>query len=451
MNKKTKKKENYNSNNDESESESNYEYNMESSGEIKSKDYIKNENKNKIRNNKLNKNNEKKIVFKEKNKNDNSSSNKNIKINININLTNNNNSTFNFFGLPQLKSHTNNNNINKNSLNIRNRNKKIITDYEEENDISEKTLIKSSIFLKDKAINIDDKIKNCSNYHYIDNNGEKSLNKKYEEVKDINIIEESINQLYKKYQLSHEINDTNCLLNDLNTFYNILKDNIANNQIHIKYLDKLLNILNLSMNQNNNIREISLNIKDYIKEYVINDLFLLSEKDKNILKEELNILNFNNQEIKEDDLIDEKLFQEINQLMDMYTTKQNDIEKQYNNDDISGNDNEKNEEKRNKLLITINEEFYNVINNLKNEKQEKKFDFEKISEKFYKEIYDKKNNGLDYFDSLKRKKVCINLLHLIRKILPKHSDDLIKRMIIYYEYQIRNEYPLFGENYYFDS
>ena len=68
-----------------------------------------------------------------------------------------------------------------------------------------------------------------------------------------------------------------------------------------------------------------MNIKDYIKEYVINDLFLLSEKDKNILKEELNILNFNNQEIKEDDLIDEKLFQEINQLMDMYTTKQNEI------------------------------------------------------------------------------------------------------------------------------
>ena len=81
-------------------------------------------------------------------------------------------------------------------------------------------------------------------------------------------------------------------------------------------------------------------------------------------------------------------------------------------------------------------------------KEEEDYEFNNISESFYKTIYNKENNGLDFNSSLKRKKICINLLYLIRKILPKSNISFIKKMIIYYEYKIRKEDPVLGKKYY---
>ena len=380
-----------------------------------------------------NNNNDSKLLFKEKNNKDN-----NIKINININLTNNNNSTFNIFGIPQINSLKNNNNINhninKDTLNIINN--KVIQDCEEENESRENELIKSNIFLKNKNIKHNKIINDFNN-----KNEEKIINENMETIKNINIIDEEINKINQILQLPHQNN----ILQELNTFYNIMKNNIMDNQYQINYIKNkhiISKILNLTFHQNNDIKQISLNIISFLKEYIINDLFLFKEDEKNNLKEEINILSNNNQDkdIKEDICNENKIGQEIHQLIDFLKSIQNQTDKIDNNNL---------EENFNNLNDEINEELYNLINNLKNNNKEKDCEFNNKSEKFYKDIYNKKNNGLTLINSLKRKKICINLFNLIGKILPESNKETIKKIIIYYEYKIRTEDPVLGKKYYY--
>ena len=380
-----------------------------------------------------NNNNDSKLLFKEKNNKDN-----NIKINININLTNNNNSTFNIFGIPQINSLKNNNNINhninKDTLNIINN--KVIQDCEEENESRENELIKSNIFLKNKNIKHNKIINDFNN-----KNEEKIINENMETIKNINIIDEEINKINQILQLPHQNN----ILQELNTFYNIMKNNIMDNQYQINYIKNkhiISKLLNLTFHQNNDIKQISLNIISFLKEYIINDLFLFKEDEKNNLKEEINILSNNNQDkdIKEDICNENKIGQEIHQLIDFLKSIQNQTDKIDNNNL---------EENFNNLNDEINEELYNLINNLKNNNKEKDCEFNNKSEKFYKDIYNKKNNGLTLINSLKRKKICINLFKLIGKILPESNKETIKKIIIYYEYKIRTEDPVLGKKYYY--
>ena len=426
---------------DNCDTNSNYEQSMcdmESGSERNYKDYknyMEHKNKKKIRKNNLiqNNNNDSKLLFKEKNNKDN-----NIKINININLTNNNNSTFNIFGIPQINSLKNNNNINhninKDTLNIINN--KIIQDCEEENESRENELIKSNIFLKNKSIKHNKIINDFNN-----KNEEKIINENMETIKNINIIDEEINKLNQILQLPHQNN----ILQELNTFYNIMKNNILDNQYQINYIKNkyiISKILNLTFHQNNDIKQISLNIISFLKEYIINDLFLFKEDEKNNLKEEINILSNNNQDkdIKEDICNENKIGQEIHQLIDFLKSIQNQTDK---------SDNNILEENFNNLNDEINEELYNLINNLKNNNKGKDCEFNNKSEKFYKDIYNKKNNGLTLINSLKRKKICINLFNLIGKIIPESNKETIKKIIIYYEYKIRTEDPILGKKYYY--
>ena len=211
---------------------------------------------------------------------------------------------------------------------------------------------------------------------------------------------------------------------------------------HIKNKHIISKLLNLTFHQNNDIKQISLNIISFLKEYIINDLFLFKEDEKNHLKEEINILSNNNQDkdIKEDICNENKIGQEIHQLIDFLKSIQNQTDKIDNNNL---------EENFNNLNDEINEELYNLINNLKNNNKEKDCEFNNKSEKFYKDIYNKKNNGLTLINSLKRKKIYINLFNLIGKILPESNKETIKKIIIYYEYKIRTEDPVLGKKYYY--
>ena len=269
LNNKRKKNGNYNTN-------SNYErsiYDIESGSERNCSNNLENKNSKKIKKKIIVQNNDNKLLFKEKNKND------NIKINININLTNNNNSTFNIFGLPQINSLNNNSyinhNIKKDTLNIINN--KIIQDCEEENNNQENELIKSSIFVKNKIIN-------DSKNDYIVEKDETNKNENKEIIKDNdnNIIDKEMNKLYQQLQICNPINESN-ILQELNTFYNIISKNIINNQNQMNYLKNkhiISELFNLSFHQNNDIKQISLNIISIIKEYIINNLFIFQEEEK---------------------------------------------------------------------------------------------------------------------------------------------------------------------------
>ena len=224
-----------------------------------------------------------------------------------------------------------------------------------------------------------------------------------------------------------------------------MKNNILDNQYQINYIKNkyiISKLYNLTFHQNNDIKQISLNIISFLKEYIINDLFLFKEDEKNNLKEEINILNINNQDkdIKEDICNENKIGQEIHQLIDFLKSIQNQTDK---------NDNNILEENFNNLNDEINEELYNLINNLKNNNKGKDCEFNNKSEKFYKNIYNKKNNGLTLINSLKRKKICITLFNLIGKIIPESNKETIKKIIIYYEYKIRTEDPILGKKYYY--
>ena len=89
----------------------------------------------------------------------------------------------------------------------------------------------------------------------------------------------------------------------------------------------------------------------------------------------------------------------------------------------------------------IYEDFLKVLNN-----NNAVNTFDSISSDFYKNTYNKFNE-LDIVSSKKRKQVCLKLLSLLKKILIGVDIESLKKMIIFFEYQVRNEDPTFGKKY----
>ena len=89
----------------------------------------------------------------------------------------------------------------------------------------------------------------------------------------------------------------------------------------------------------------------------------------------------------------------------------------------------------------IYEDFVKVINNNNAVNM-----FDNISSDFYKNTYNKFNE-LDLVSSKKRKQVCLKLLTLLKKILIGVDVESLKKMIIFFEYKVRNEDPTFGKKY----
>ena len=81
-----------------------------------------------------------------------------------------------------------------------------------------------------------------------------------------------------------------------------------------------------------------------------------------------------------------------------------------------------------------------IINNLND-------NFIQISDDFFKNIYNKNDNGLDKNLAIKRKSACIKLLSLCRKTFPKLDEEYLKKIILFFEYKIRSEDPTLGKRY----
>ena len=65
-------------------------------------------------------------------------------------------------------------------------------------------------------------------------------------------------------------------------------------------------------------------------------------------------------------------------------------------------------------------------------------DFQELIGDFFENTYDKNNSDLDIDMAKLRKNMCIKLYKILKKIFPEIKKDLLKKMIIYFEYKIRN-------------
>ena len=279
---------------------------------------------------------------------------------------------------------------------------------------------------QDISKNMENNIKNNINKNLKNKNQNTvNINSSLEENKTENIINnEIINEIIKKlinYQIQISNNSTQkiIIIKELDE----LKSQLCKeNNFNIFNLTKsLLPVLNsFTYNRNPEIISKANEILSYITERTIKEIFLISKEDKKLFDE---IINFN----------EENLELEICELINQ-KNRNTKIEKIPENE-ISDNDECKN----------INEDFFFIIKNNDILKREKEFN--ELSGDFYKNIYNKKDNGLNYSNGNKRRFFCIKMLNLVKKLMPENSIDFLKKVIIFFEYQIRNEDPTFGKKY----
>ena len=74
----------------------------------------------------------------------------------------------------------------------------------------------------------------------------------------------------------------------------------------------------------------------------------------------------------------------------------------------------------------------------KKDKNKMENEFKELSGEFFENTYDKNNFDLEPDMAKVRKNMCIKIYKIIKKIRPEIHSDLIKKMIVYYEYKIRN-------------
>ena len=255
-------------------------------------------------------------------------------------------------------------------------------------------------------------IKNLANYQIQSSN---SMNKK--------IILENLENIQIKIEELQNKNNSQQPGRDNTKLYIIYKE-----------LVPLLNTFTYS--KNDEILNKSSEILSAIIENVINDLFILDAKDLSKLKLISNVEFSNNEDIFE-------LITENNKI----NNKKNNFDSSNGNNNFLNKEKDKNNDSYNKNnnYKNIGENLINIINSNINGKCINEFNY--LSQDFFKNIYNKSNNGLDKSMANKRKQVCIKLLYLLRKTIPNSEEDFLKKIIVFYEYKIRNEDPTLGIKY----
>ena len=287
------------------------------------------------------------------------------------------------------------------------------------------------------------------------------------------IINESIQKILNcQVQISNISSQKtiNKELTDLSEKFHELfdKNQNDNDNYEIYYLSKDLIpiLLNLTYNKNTDIMSKSSEILSFLNEKIIKEIFNLSQKEKSDLIESLNNnknkinkdeINDNNNNIyninSEEDEYKEGLniLELINKkatiksgISDMHTifSKRGRPKKISTNSELSSD----------VFSSKLNENFFNINNTINEKNYYEEFvkilsikdktkmesDFKELIGDFFENIYDKNNSDLDIDIAKVRKNMCIKIYKVVKKIKPEVDRDLIKKMIIYFEYKIRN-------------
>lgn len=286
------------------------------------------------------------------------------------------------------------------------------------------------------------------------------------------IINESIQKILNcQVQISNISSQKtiNKELTDLSEKFHELfdKNQNDNDNYEIYYLSKDLIpiLLNLTYNKNTDIMSKSSEILSFLNEKIIKEIFNLSQKEKSDLIESL---NNNKNKINKDEIYDNNnniyninseedeykeglnILELINKkatiksgISDMHTifSKRGRPKKISTNSELSS---DVFSSKLNENFFNINtineknyyEEFVKILNIKDKTKMES--DFKELIGDFFENIYDKNNSDLDIDIAKVRKNMCIKIYKVVKKIKPEVDRDLIKKMIIYFEYKIRN-------------
>ena len=406
----------------------------------------------------------------------------NIKINININLTTNNQNMVNINSFHSSSQNSQNNqkiisNINYSQLlaNENNNTNKLTNNNNKNNNLKDiLTLDEESVKQgKDKnKTNIRKEEKNENNISKMEYNEEDNESDEENENEEEIITNDEINEIIQKLlncqiQISN-ISSQKMIISELKKLSEKLNELSQKNQdleIYNLTKDLIPILITFNYNKNNDILIKSSEILSFLNEKIINEIFNFSKKEKenflaniddekekdkinkeeinqneieeNIYKEELNIIeminqkNINKSSISEQQFISyskrgrpKKVGANSEMSSEFFSSK---ISEGVFNIKDNYNFNEKD----------VYEEFMKIISCKDKDKMEN--DFKEISNNFFNNIYDKNDIDLDVDMAKIRKNFCIKIYEMIHKLFPEINTEFLKKVIIYFEYKIRND------------
>ena len=370
---------------------------------------------------------------------------------------------------------TGNKNSNKKdkNLNVINNNNKMQTKDDEEKSIKSLKKEKKSEE-KDYDLKLGEKPTNKNKTEESNEENENSeCDEENEELILTNdIINESIQKILNcQIQISN-ISSQKTITKELNNLSEMFNEYFSKNQdeddnAEIYYLSKDLRpiLLNLTYNKNPDIVSKSSEIISILNGKIVIEVFNLSKKDQKDLIESFtnNKLNDNDKDTSKENNnnntinLEEEMFKEEKDILDLINKKStiksgiSDIhtlnskrgrpKKNSTNSELSS---EVFSSRINEGALNFNngmneknyyEEFIKLLSNKDKTKVES--DFKDLSDDFFENIYDKNNNGLDIDIAKIRKSVCIKILKVLKKARPDIAIELLKKMIVYFEYKIR--------------
>ena len=371
---------------------------------------------------------------------------------------------------------TGNKNSNKKdkNLNVINNNNKMQTKDDEEKSIKSLKKEKKSeekdydLKLGEKPIN-----KNKTEESNEENENSECDEENEELIVTNDIINESIQKILNcQIQISN-ISSQKTITKELNNLSEMFNEYFSKNQdeddnAEIYYLSKDLRpiLLNLTYNKNPDIVSKSSEIISILNGKIVIEVFNLSKKDQKDLIESFtnSKLNDNDKDTSKENNnnnntinLEEEMFKEEKDILDLINKKStiksgiSDIhtlnskrgrpKKNSTNSELSS---EVFSSRINEGALNFNngmnernyyEEFIKLLSNKDKTKVES--DFKDLSDDFFENIYDKNNNGLDIDIAKIRKSVCIKILKVLKKARPDIAIELLKKMIVYFEYKIR--------------
>ncbi len=281
---------------------------------------------------------------------------------------------------------------------------------------------------------------NCKDTIKINNNRMFNSNLSKDKKKDLNqnifsdLIRKSIDNLLK-IQIESKPNMQILILNELDKLKNNFNE--KNNKIIYSLYKDIIPILNsLLYSKNEGIVDKSSEIIPIIVQKIIQEVFTFENKELSQLYDNLEDLDID--QLKQDLFF----FLSKNSEKKNKRNQKNKIKKKrkLSNNSFS---NENKDEIENTNFIFINETFTKFINDENNEFSN---ELKSILNDFYENIYNK-NNNLNVKKYNIRKQFCITMFKILKKIIPKKTEEELKKMIIFIEYKIRCEDPSFGKKY----
>ena len=381
--------------------------------------------------------------------------------------------SFNYSTLPANEKTVNKNSNKKDKIfntntDSNNKENKILEDQDEKSIKSFKKEKNSEE--KEDDIKLKEKPKNNDNEESEEENENSDCEEDNEELILTNdIINESIQKILNcQVQISNLSSQKtiNKELVDLSEKFHQLfsKNQNENDNYEIYYLSKdLIPILmNLTYNKNTDIMSKSSEILSFLNEKIIKEIFNLSQKDQDDLIESLNNNKVketsNNNSNKNDINLEEDEFKEGLNIIELINKKStiksgiSDIHTIYSKRGRPKKISINSELSSDVFSSKINDGFFNMNNNINEKNYYEEFikilsikdktkmetDFKEMIGDFFENTYDKNNSDLDIDTAKVRKNMCIKLYKVLKKIFPDIKKDLIKKMIVYFEYKIRN-------------